>query len=675
MTDQRTQTEQRNPSNTETMPGVSETDNLRVVHRVVFPADKDLDVLPLYMDSGDIPNAPLGDDSAATTVTVLSTATALHPDDLLSRRSVRVRPGQRLSLGSYFNAFPAAYWRKWTTVSKVTLRVQTSGSGSLVVYRSNARGVTQRVESFRVAGEATNVHELSLGQFGDGGWYWFDLIADAEGMTLVSADWSVPDDRGQPGRLNIGVTTFNRSDYCNNTISAIAADPELREILNEMIVVDQGNEKVRDVAGHAQIAEDMGEQLRIIDQPNLGGSGGFSRNMLETVKGGKADYVLLLDDDVMVETEGILRSATFADFCRVPTIVGGHMFDMFDRSVLHAYAESVNMWKFLWGPSGDLYHRHNLASQNLRATSWMHRRWDVDFNGWWMCLIPTSVIQEIGLSLPVFIKWDDAEYGLRAKAAGYPTVSMPGTAVWHVSWIDKDDSVDWQAYFHGRNRIVAGLIHSPYRKGGDLLRQSLATDVRHILSMQYYAASARVMALRDVLSGPEHMHRTLGSRASELRAMKGKFPDSSMQMDPAAFPPPHRRKPLRKGQEPSAPKLYALGPWLAKTLLKQTAIPASELSAQNPEVAIAHQDSKWWRLSQLDSAVVSNADGTGASWYQRDAKKTRALLRESILLHIQLRKNWELLQKQYRDQLGQVTSVAAWEATIEEAAAESSTGK
>ncbi|MFF1251238.1 glycosyltransferase [Pseudarthrobacter sp. NPDC058329] len=646
----------------------AESSPMRVVHRVVFPADKDLDVLPLYMDSGDVSNGLLGDNGAgAAAVQIQASGTSLHPDDLLGRRSVRVRPGQRLSLGSYFNAFPAAYWRKWTTVSSVTLRVQTSGSGSLVVYRSNARGVTQRVESFRVAGEETNVHPLSLAQFGDGGWYWFDLIADAEGMTLISADWSVPDNGKAHGRLNIGVTTYNRADYCNNTIGAIAADSDLRAVIHEMIVVDQGNDKVRDVPGFNELAADMGKQLRIIDQANLGGSGGFSRNMLETVNGGVANYVLLLDDDVMVETEGILRSATFADFCRVPTIVGGHMFDMFDRSVLHAYAESVNLWKFLWGPSGDLYHRHNLAAQNLRATAWMHRRWDVDFNGWWMCLIPTAVIKEIGLSLPVFIKWDDAEYGLRAKAAGYPTVSMPGTAVWHVSWIDKDDSVDWQAYFHGRNRLVAGLMHSPYHKGGDLLKQSLATDVKHIFSMQYYAASARISALHDVLSGPDHMHRTMAKRAPELRAMKGKFPDSAMQQDPAAFPPPRRRKPPKKGKEPSAPKLYALAPWLVKTLIKQTTIPASDLSVQNPEVAIAHQDSKWWRLSQLDSAVVSNADGTGASWYQRDAKKARALLRESILLHMRLRQDWENLQKQYRSQLAEVTSIEAWEATIKDA--------
>ena len=43
---------------------------------------------------------------------------------------------------------------------------------------------------------------------------------------------------------------------------------------------------------------------------------------------------------------------------------------------------------------------------------------------------------------------------------------MPGAAVWHVPWTDKNDALDWQAYFHQRNRFVAALLHSPYERGG-----------------------------------------------------------------------------------------------------------------------------------------------------------------------------------------------------------------
>ncbi len=62
--------------------------------------------------------------------------------------------------------------------------------------------------------------------------------------------------------------------------------------------------------------------------------------MAETLDAGRSDYVLLLDDDVVVEPEGMLRAVTFADLARTPTIVGGHMFDLFDRSVLHAFGEA-----------------------------------------------------------------------------------------------------------------------------------------------------------------------------------------------------------------------------------------------------------------------------------------------------------------------------------------------
>ena len=46
-------------------------------------------------------------------------------------------------------------------------------------------------------------------------------------------------------------------------------------------------------------------------------------------------------DDVVVEPESVVRAACFADLCRRPTIVGGHMFNLLDRSVLHAFAENV----------------------------------------------------------------------------------------------------------------------------------------------------------------------------------------------------------------------------------------------------------------------------------------------------------------------------------------------
>ena len=81
-------------------------------------------------------------------------------NSLNSRRSITVNAGQSLSFGTYFNAFPASYWRRWTDLQKVVLSVQTRGEGMVIVYKSNGRGVIQRVDAKLLSGEETNTFTL-----------------------------------------------------------------------------------------------------------------------------------------------------------------------------------------------------------------------------------------------------------------------------------------------------------------------------------------------------------------------------------------------------------------------------------------------------------------------------------------------------------------------------------
>ena len=48
-----------------------------------------------------------------------STGRAVHPDQIQSRTAFRVRQGSKMSFGTYFNGFPASYWRRWSVVSEV----------------------------------------------------------------------------------------------------------------------------------------------------------------------------------------------------------------------------------------------------------------------------------------------------------------------------------------------------------------------------------------------------------------------------------------------------------------------------------------------------------------------------------------------------------------------------
>lgn len=656
----------------------------RVVHRTILRPDQEIDIRPLYVggvsgfgasqsentagaagenpsDKGDAVNYSNADKSTTTE------AVSLSGFGKITSGGAVVMPERRLTFGTYFNAFPAGYWRRWTHFATVRLQVTVKGDGALTVYRSTAKGHVQRADgvTFETSEPQTFTFDLPLKPFIDGGWYWYDVEAGESEAVVVSGTWAFETDRTASGTVSIGITTFNRPDFCVDQLLALGQETDVLDVLDQIYVIDQGNQKVKDEPRYADAAAGLGHKLRVIEQGNLGGSGGFSRAMDETVSKGEADYVLLLDDDVVAEPEGILRALAFADLAERPTIVGGQMFSLYDRSVLHAYGETVDKWRWFWGAAPNTQHGHNFATRSLRSTQWLHRRVDVDYNGWWECLIPTKVIKEIGLSLPMFIKWDDAEFGLRAREAGYQTVTLPGVAVWHVPWHEKDDTIDWQAYFHRRNRLVAALLHSPYEHGGNVVVESFQTQVRHLLSMQYSPAELGLMAIEDILEGPQRMHRDVLERLGEIRELRKGYDDSRAESELDAYPEPRRKKPPRKGKDTAAP----VGPvgrlkTVARGAVKQV-LPPSELSRKHPQTTIPHLDLKWWKLMQFDSALVSSADGTSVSWYKRDPKLAKDILRRSVALHTQLAKEWPRLAEEYRQALPDLVSPDTWQRTFE----------
>jgi galactofuranosylgalactofuranosylrhamnosyl-N-acetylglucosaminyl-diphospho-decaprenol beta-1,5/1,6-galactofuranosyltransferase len=661
---------------------------LRVVQRVVFPG-ADLDVVPLYVETNPergaaelaaellaeslgnrdpVPPAPTAMGVATgETQSVIRFGVGLpaHPaEEIGPRRSAAISPGGRVSFGTYFNAFPASYWRRWTTADSVTLRLRVAGECSIILYRSAAKGHSFPVETIAVDTDEPEpvTRALPLSPFIDGGWYWFDIVAGPRGTTVIKADWAVPDDPAPPGRLSLGFTTFNRADFMVGHLRTLGASPEVLDLIDAVYVIDQGTRRVTDHPDFADSAKGLGDKLRIIEQGNIGGSGGFSRSMDETVRAGDSDYLLILDDDITLEPESILRAATFADLARKPTIVGGHMFSLYDRSVLHAFAESIAPRKWWWETSPNTKARHDFGRRNLRNTPWLHRRAEADYNGWWMCLIPTKIIKELGLAIPVFIKWDDAEYAVRAGAKGYPTVSLPGVAAWHIPWLDKNDALDWQAYYHIRNRVIVALLHSPFKRGGRLMAESGERQLQNLLSMQYSTAALRLLAMEDVLSGPGHLHRDLGTKMAALRELRRGYTDASGVADLADFPPARRKAPDQLKTSTTPTNRVNLMAKVAAGTLHQFRKPGK---FQRPQMTLPYQDAAWWVLSRLDSAVVSAPDGTTAAWYKRDRKQFRALARRSAALHLRMVTNWPRLAKEYRAAAAEFTSPAKWRETFE----------
>src|SRR5262249_61764497 len=55
-----------------------------------------------------------------------------------SRTSLQIGAESEASFATYFNAFPASYWRRWTICDSVALRVEVTGAGRVDICRTKA---------------------------------------------------------------------------------------------------------------------------------------------------------------------------------------------------------------------------------------------------------------------------------------------------------------------------------------------------------------------------------------------------------------------------------------------------------------------------------------------------------------------------------------------------------
>lgn len=661
----------------------------QAVSRVVYPVlDQDL-TMPLYAIEWTRPHMGEGTldphkdfvslDFAQMTKTefrsLLEDTAHAQPADgahnvfrVNGRASLTVLAGRHASLCTFFNAFPAGYWRRWTCVDAVQFSARVRGRGTIMLFRSSGRGLFEPAGTIDVNAttRATTVRaELAMTGLMDGGFFWFDAKAgDGDDLTIEDAAWSVPVEarRGGDGTLSIAITTFNRAPYCLNQLKAIAADTNVRGRLDTIYCTDQGTDLVRDEPGFAAVAKDLGHQLTYVRQRNMGGSGGFARGMYETVKAGKSDYTLLLDDDAISEPESIMRAVQFADYCTRPTIVGGGMFHLDNRTMLYTLGERYNRASYWTQPAAGLEYNHDFATQPLRDSPKLHRRADSDFNGWWMCLIPTQIMREIGLAQPLFIKFDDVDYGLRAEDHGYHTVCLPGVAVWHQAWHAKDPSRTWEGYYLYRNHWICSLLHCT-KPSWHFLYGMLFDDAKAGVELVYSAMHLHHLALRDIMRGPDYIADTLATKLGDVRKAREGFPDSATTRNRDDFPTPKAEYIANMKPRPSMidVRLQAM-----KTIAKAFVSRGNGMRDTQPDLLIPSRDASWPAYASVNSAVVTSPDGDSVAWLRRDSKLYRQQTMRGLFLAKELLKRWESLAKEYQN--SDMASFEAWAKVFEDPA-------
>ncbi|MGY1986966.1 glycosyltransferase [Blastococcus sp. SYSU DS0669] len=578
------------------------------------------------------------------------------PDELYSvaTQGVMLRDRDRVvvdghavvTTNTYFGRFPASYWQRWTSVREVEVTAVVSGSGTLRVVASDGDGRPRTVAAHSAddASQDTVALTVALDRFVDGGALWLELQTADSRMTVERVRWSVAAHRPRRGTAVV-ICTFNRADDCLATLETLASDPEVAGDLGAVYVVDQGTDTVDSRAGFAAVRDALGAALRYVRQPNLGGAGGFTRGIYEALgeAAGSPVDLLLMDDDIRLEPDSVLRLRALADCADEPLLVGGQMLNLLHPDRLHVGAETADLAILRAGrPVAGALADADLTEEQQDV------RVDADYNAWWTCLVPSEVVHAIGYPLPMFFQWDDIEYGLRARAAGFPTVTLPGAGVWHAdfAWKNWDD---WSRYFSFRNSLIVSALHSDFdrRRIVEHLARQL-TD--YLVSMRYGLAALMLRAVEDFLSGPDVLADGGAETVSVVRKLWSEHPETATH--PASAVPGIPAAAMPKEVSAGDPSMVRAV--LGKRILSQL------LRRPRGTAAIAAGDAQWWHVARFDTAVVTDPSQSGVRVRSFDRDRMLELARQGAAVLWRLAREGERARDEYRRRLPELSSRDTW---------------
>ena len=572
-------------------------------------------------------------------------ATVQHGTVRRARFQVVLEPESMVSTNTYFGRFPASYWQRWTSATEVQVQARVSGSGRVAIIASDIDGDRRTVAGTEVHEDGLLELTAAIDRFVDGGALWLEMRTGSETLTVSDVQWHVvPTKAIRPAALVI--CTHNRPKDCTNILLALAADRDAVASIDAVYVVDQGTDRVDAAAEFPAIADQLKEKLVYLTQPNLGGAGGFTRGLYEVadVVGAEHANVIFMDDDVLCEPDVLIRLNAFANLTVEPVIVGAQMLHLLHPDRLHIGAEYADFGELRPGIAST----HALVNSDMTKCN-QERRVDGTYNGWWTCLIPAEVVASIGYPLPMFIQWDDIEYGYRARAAGHATVTLPGAGLWHedFAWKDRDE---WPRYFHVRNALVAAALHTEFERKRTVqtLWREIAQD---IAAMQYGLAFTRIRGIEDFLAGPAVLRDGGVEALSAIRAERAKFGETIRHS--ASAVPGLRASDVQVVAAPHAPSRTAMV--LAKRIVDQLRDRTSKAPA-----GIAVRDGYWWHVSRFDTAVVTDASQQSVHVRKQDPAMMRELLGRLARVCYRLYREGPTVGQEYRDTLPELSGRENW---------------
>lgn len=440
----------------------------------------------------------------------------IHYDDTARRRAyydpqeraIHLRSWQRAGFDTYFNSFSIGKWCKYTRLDNLRLRLELKGSFqvSLVHMYSMYTEPFENCFCERVcrASERTAFEfDIPCDEW-ERGIVCFRLYAlEGEDNVFYGGGYVTEVDEAalNPVGIAIDICTYRRERFVKRNVSLLN-----REIIDntESPLYGHLDVFISDNGQTLDVNALQSDRVHVFPNKNVGGAGGFARGMLEILDMKSLrpfTHVLVMDDDVLIHTDAIVRTYRLLQFmkpqCAGKTVAGA-MLRLDNRHMQH---ECGGWW--------DGYCVHNyktlLDLNDIGNILFNENEDQPNYNAWWYSCIPISKISDANLPLPIFFRYDDVEFGLRT---GSDIITMGGICLWHEPFEYKCSPATH--YYEFRNELIINALHCPdfgIKGVIEVLRYALKVNTGRY---RYNECELAFRAVEDFCKGPAFLMSTDG---------------------------------------------------------------------------------------------------------------------------------------------------------------------
>lgn len=273
--------------------------------------------------------------------------------------------------------------------------------------------------------------------------------------------------------ISIVILTYNGIEDTSEVMEDVAK-LSTKGLDAETILVDNGStdgtiEKFEDFE-----LPNMGYKF-IETGANLGFAGGNNYGIKDAVER-KRDYILLLNNDVYLDKELLPKLVKEAEKDKKIGLLAPKMYFAKGYEYHKDRYKKSELGKVFWYAGGDLdwdnvYTSHRGVDEVDKGQ--YDKKVETDVVNGACALIRREVVEDIGpMADEYFLYWEDADYSVRAKRAGWKVMYTPVTELWHKVSKASGIGSELNDYFLTRNRMVFGIRYAPIRAKLALVRES-----------------------------------------------------------------------------------------------------------------------------------------------------------------------------------------------------------